>query len=136
MMRTVYTGEFDATLQAGQEVISEAFDAAVEVIKPGVPAGEVDAVTRSIIAQSDFGAEQSSRTGYSVGIGLPPDWGEGQILSMQPGETRPLGANMTFHLVPWIQMPGKGGIGITETIRVTNNGCERLTNFDRKLFIK
>jgi Xaa-Pro dipeptidase len=136
MMRTVRTGKMDAELRAGQDVVLEAFDAAMEKIKPGVPAGEVDALCRQIIANSDFGAEQSSRTAYSVGIGLPPDWGEGQILSMQPGETRPLQENMTFHLLPWVQIPGKGGIGITETIRVTENGCELLTNFERKLFVK
>lgn len=136
MMRTVRTGNPDAEIRSGQEVVLEAFDAALEKIKPGVPAGEVDTLTRRIIANSDFGAEQSSRTAYSVGIGLPPDWGEGQILSMQPGETRLLQENMTFHLLPWVQIPGKGGIGITETIRVTENGCELLTNFERKLFVK
>jgi len=136
MMRTVSTGEMSEKMLAGQQLVLAAFDAAVDLIKPGVPAGEVDALTRRIISQSDFGAEQSSRTGYSVGIGLPPDWGEGQILSMKPGETRPLQANMTFHLLPWVQIPGKGGLGITETIRVTEDGCEILTNFERKLFTK
>ncbi len=136
MMRTVFTGEADATMIAGQNVVLEAFDAAVELIKPGVAAGDVDALARRVIAESEFGAEQSSRTGYSVGIGLPPDWGEGQILSMKPGESRSLQANMTFHLLPWIQIPGKGGVGITETIRVTEDGCEILTNFERKLFLK
>jgi Xaa-Pro dipeptidase len=136
MMRTVSTGSVDAVMRAGQQVVLDAFDRAVNLIKPGVPAGEVDTLARSVIAQSDFGAEQSSRTAYSVGIGLPPDWGEGQILSMQPGERRPLAANMTFHLLPWVQIPGKGAIGITETIRVTETGCEILTNFERKLFVK
>jgi Xaa-Pro dipeptidase len=136
MMRTVYTGEANEKMLAGQNVVLEAFNAAVDLIEPGVPAGDVDALTRRIIGESDFGAEQASRTAYSVGIGLPPDWGEGQILSMQPGETRPLQANMTFHLLPWVQFPGKGAIGITETIRVTDKGCEILTNFERKLFVK
>jgi len=136
MMRTVSTGGMDAVMLAGQQVVLDAFDRAVDLIKPGVPAGDVDALARSVIAKSDFGAEQSSRTAYSVGIGLPPDWGEGQILSMQPGERRPLAANMTFHLLPWVQIPGKGAIGITETIRVTETGCEILTNLERKLFVK
>jgi Xaa-Pro dipeptidase len=136
MMRTVFLGEPDDTLREGERVVLEAFDAATAAIKPGVPAGQIDALTRSIIAESDFGAQQSSRTAYSVGIGLPPDWGEGQILSMQPGEKRPLQANMTFHLLPWVQIPGKGSLGITETIRVTQSGCELLTDFPRKLFLK
>jgi Xaa-Pro dipeptidase len=55
---------------------------------------------------------------------------------MQPGETRPLEANMTFHLLPWVQIPRKGSLGLTETIRVTEDGCETITNFERKLFVK
>jgi len=43
---------------------------------------------------------------------------------------------MTFHLLPWVQIPGKGSLGITETIRVTDTGCERITGFERKLFVK
>jgi Xaa-Pro dipeptidase len=136
MMRTVYTGEPDATIREGEQVVLDAIAAALDMIKPGVVAEEVDAVARKVIAKASFGAQQASRTAYSVGIGLPPDWGEGQILSMQPGEKRPLAANMTFHLLPWVQIPGRGGLGLTETIRVTENGCELITNYERKLFIK
>jgi len=39
-------------------------------------------------------------------------------------------------LLPWVQIPGKGGIGLSETIRVTEGGCELLTKFERKLFVK
>jgi Xaa-Pro dipeptidase len=136
MMRTVYVGQPGKSVREGEKVVLEAIEAAIDAIRPGVPAGEIDALARGIIAKSSFGAEQSSRVAYSVGIGLPPDWGEGQILSMQPGETRPLEANMTFHLLPWVQVPGQGSIGITETIRVVPDGCEVLTQFERKLFVK
>jgi Xaa-Pro dipeptidase len=136
MMRTVSVGKVDGILLEGEKVVIDAMNAAFETIKAGVPAEEVDAATRRIIAKSSFGAQQASRVGYSVGIGMSPDWGEGQILSMQPKEKRPLQANMTFHLLPWVQIPGKGGIGITETIRVTETGCEIITNFERKLFSK
>lgn len=136
MMRTVYVGDPSARAREAEDIVLEAFDACVAAIEPGVPAGEIDRIGREIIAHSSFGAEQASRTAYSVGIGLPPDWGEGQILSMQPGERRPLRANMTFHLLPWVQIPGEGGVGITETIRVTETGCELLTDFERKLFVK
>jgi Xaa-Pro dipeptidase len=136
MMRTIYVGDPPDEVLAGEKVVLEALEACMEAIKPGVPAGDIDALAREMIANSEFSAEQSSRTAYSVGIGLPPDWGEGQILSMQPGETRPLEANMTFHLLPWVQVPGKGSLGLTETIRVTQDGCEQITNFERRLFVK
>jgi Xaa-Pro dipeptidase len=111
-------------------------NASLEAIKPGVTAHEVDAVGRQIIANSNFGGTQVSRAGYSIGIALPPDWGEGHILSLQQNEQRVLAANMTFHLIPWVQIPGKGGIGFSETVRVTEEGCEPLTDFARKLFVK
>ena len=136
LMRSVFIGDIAADLWKGEEVVREAMEATMAGIKPGVSAHEVDTVSRRIIGDSIFGGTQASRSAYSIGIGFPPDWGEGQILSIQPNETRQLQRNMTFHLIPWVQVPGKGGISFSETIRVTENGCETITNFERKLFTK
>lgn len=136
IMRTVTVGKIDSTIREGEKVVIEAINAAIDCIKPGVRAEDIDTVSRQIIGRSSFGAQQASRVGYSVGIGMSPDWGEGQILSMQPKEARELRANMTFHLIPWVQIPGKGGLGITETVRVTETGCEKITNFEQKIFSK
>jgi len=136
LMRSVFIGAIDSKLWEGEKVVREAMEATMEAIKPGATAHHVDAVSRNILGSSAFGGAQASRSAYSIGIGLPPDWGEGQILSIQPNETRTLEPNMTFHLIPWVQVPGKGGISFSETIRVTENGCETITNFERKLFVK
>jgi Xaa-Pro dipeptidase len=134
LMRTGFVGEPDAELRRAEQVVKEAAEAMFATIKAGVTAHEADAAGRAIIAQ--YGGQQASRSAYSIGIALPPDWGEGHILSMQPNEMRPLQPNMTFHMLPWIQVPGKGGVSFSETIRVTEDGCELLTNFDRELFVK
>lgn len=136
MMRTVFVGEPDKSLWEAEKLVQEAMEACIEAIKPGVTAASVDAAGRKVIANSRLGAQQSSRTGYSIGIALPPDWGEGHILSLQQNEQRPLQPNMTFHLIPWAQVPGKGGIGFSETVRVTEDGCEFITSLERKLFVK
>lgn len=136
MMRTVFVGEPATSLWDGEKLVQEAMQACLETIRPGVMAQEVDAAGRRVIVNSRFGAEQASRSGYSIGIALPPDWGEGHILSLQPGEERVLQPNMTFHLIPWAQLPGQGGLGFSETVRVTDTGCETLTNLERKLFVK
>lgn len=136
LMRTGFVGEPGARVRDAEKVVQEAFQAMRETIRPGVTAHEADAAGRAIIGNSHFGGEQGSRSAYSVGIGLPPDWGEGHILSMQPDEMRPLQANMTFHLLPWVQVPDEGGISFSETIRVTEDGCELLTDFERSLFVK
>ncbi len=136
MMRTVFVGEPDESLWEAEKLVQEALETCIDAIKPGVTAGSVDAAGRAVLSASRFGVEQVSRTGYSIGIGLPPDWGEGQILSLQQGEQRLLEPNMTFHLIPWAQVPGLGGIGFSETVRVTEDGCECITTLDRKLFVK
>lgn len=135
IMRTGFVGQPNQKVRDAEKVVLEAFEAIRAAIKPGVPAGDVDKIGREIIAKSNFGGAQASRTAYSVGISLPPDWGEGYILSIQPYEERLLQENMTFHLLPWIQVPGKGGISISETIRVTADGCELMTNFQRGIFV-
>lgn len=136
LMRTGFVGEPSKRVREAERVVQEAFETMMAVIRPGVTAAEADAAGREVITANPFGGTQGSRSAYSVGIGLPPDWGEGQILSMQPGETRPLQANMTFHLLPWVQVPGEGGISFSETIRVTESGCEQLTQFERGLFVR
>jgi Xaa-Pro dipeptidase len=136
LMRTGFVGEPSPEVRAAEQTVLEAFQAMMDFIRPGVPAGAADAVGREIIARSNSGGTQFSRSAYSIGISLPPDWGEGYILSMQPREERPLEANMTFHLLPWVQVAGKGGISISETIRVTPDGCERLTDFERGIFVR
>ena len=136
LMRTGFVGEPSARVRQAEQVVRDAFEAMVEAIRPGVPAHDVDAASRKVIGASPLGAKQGSRSAYSVGIGLPPDWGEGHILSMQPQEMRPLQRNMTFHMLPWIQVPGEGGISFSETIRVTEDGCELITNFERGLFVR
>ena len=136
LMRTCVVGDPDEETRRAFDIVLEAFEAATHAIAPGVQAGDVDRAARDAIRASGFGGTQASRTGYSIGIGVPPDWGEGQILSLKPGESTRLEENMTFHLLPWVQIPGKGGVGCTETIRVTGDGCERITEFPRELFAR
>jgi Xaa-Pro dipeptidase len=110
--------------------------ACLETIRPGVPAEAVDRTARRVIAGAGSGIDQGSRTGYSIGIGFAPDWGEGHILSLLEGAPRPLEPNMTFHLIPWVQVPDLAGVGLTETVRVTASGCETLTSFERRVFTR
>lgn len=109
-------------------------EAVLEAIRPGVTSGEVHEVSRSNFERAGFGDLLGHRTGYSVGINYPPDWGEGHIMSIWANDERPLRAGMSFHIVPGIFVPGRHLIVISETILVTPFGCEVLTDFPRDLF--
>jgi len=136
MMRTVFVGEPVPEVREAETLLQESMQASMEAIRPGVAAGDVDTVARSILARYHYGGTQATRSGYSIGIAFAPDWGEGHVLSILPGETTALEENMTFHLIPWLQVPGLAGVGLSETVRVTEGGCESFFSTERKVFVK
>ncbi len=136
LMRTLFVGEPIAEVLEAELVINEAVATAVEAMRPGVAAGDIDHMCRQALARYTHGGTQATRSGYSVGIAFAPDWGEGHILSIQPSEARYLEENMTFHLIPWLQVPGLAGVGISETVLVTRDGAERLLDLERKIFVR
>ncbi len=137
MMRCVYLGEPTELLLKTAEVMVTALEKTITYIKPGVSAEEAYEVCRRTIDDSSIGVKLAQRAAYSIGIGFAPDWGEGYIISMKKGEKRPLQKGMTFHLIPLVFLKGIAAIGVTETILVTENGCESLTpNVERRLFAK
>ena len=119
-----------------EQIIIRAVDECMAAMKPGVAAGEIDKIARDVLSTNSFGAEQATRTGYSIGIAFAPDWGEGHIISLQKNDPRLLQENMGFHLIPWIQIPGVAAIGISETVQVTPSGAKSFFNFERRLFSK
>ena len=116
-------------------MIREALENVIEAIKPGTTSGEAHNATKAVFSKYGMEHMLGHRTGYSVGINYAPDWGEGQIMSIWDGDERPLRAGMTFHLVPGIYDLGRHTIVISETVLVSETGCEVITNFPRDLFV-
>lgn len=135
MMRTAFVGELTEKAREAEAILDSAVIEAMKAMKPGAEPHEVDRITREIIGGNSFGATQTTRAGYSIGIAYAPDWGEGAILSIQGEERRPLEQNMVFHLIPWIQIPGEAGIGLSETVVVTPEGGKSLFSMPRKITV-
>jgi Xaa-Pro dipeptidase len=111
-------------------------DAALSVIRPGITAEEVDRAARSVVEKAGFGEYWRHRLGYSIGVNYPPDWGEGEIISLRKGERRELEVGMTFHMVPLCLVYREFGIGFSETVCVTPAGCERFSALPREIIVK
>ncbi len=135
IMRTIAVGKPSAELKKASDAVRGALEALLEAVKPGVTSGDIDRAGRRIVEKAGLGKYWVHRTGYSVGIGFPPGWGEGHIMDLKPNDPRPLQAGMTFHTVPMIGIPGLGAIGFSETWAVTKNGVEVLTDTPRKLHV-
>ena len=134
MMRTVFLGELTPELEEAEALVLEAMDAVKATIKPGVATGDADAAGREVISRNSIGATQYARVGYSIGIACTPGWGEGHMIDIKQDDPREFEENMTFHVIPFLQIPDKAAVGISETVRVTAEGCESFFDFERKLF--
>ena len=108
-------------------------ESAVESIRPGRTAGEVDAECRRIVERRGWGRYFKHRSAYGIGIGFPPNWSEGHIYAIRPNDPVVLQPNMTFHVIPTLFMEDFG-MCFSDSVRVTEDGCEVLTDFPRKLF--
>ena len=111
---------------------NEALQAGIELVKPGNTANDVAQAFWKVLDK--YGIEKTSRTGYSIGIGYPPDWGE-QTLNISKGDMTILKPNITFHMIAVMQF-GNWGVEASESIRVTEKSCEVFCNFSKELYLK
>ena len=111
---------------------NEALDAGIAATKPGNTADEVAQKFWAVLDK--YNIKKESRTGYSIGIGYPPDWGE-HTLNIYKGDKTILQPNVCFHMIAVMQF-GEWGVEASESVRVTDNGSECFCNFSRNLHIK
>jgi Xaa-Pro dipeptidase len=104
-------------------------DAALAAVRPGVPATLPDAIYRDGVLSAGLRESYTNKTFYSVGLLLQPSGGE--PLEAHPGATWAFAEGMVFHTYVLAR-----GFGMSETIAVTPDGIERLTNFPRQLFVR
>lgn len=136
LMRTAYVGEVPSIIREWSDVCIEALNAALKVIRPGVTSGDVDEACRGVIERAGLYNNFRKRTGYSIGSAFAPDWGEGHICSLQKGDARILEPGMVYHMPPAIREQGQYGVGFSETVIITKDGCEIITDFPRELIVK
>ena len=132
MARTVLLGKPDQKKIDTMKRTREALQAGIDVTKPGNTADDVAQAFWKVLDK--YGIEKKSRTGYSIGIGYPPDWGE-HTLNIQKGDKTVLQKNVCFHMIAVMQF-GEWGVESSESIRVSENGAENFYKFPDELHIK
>ena len=132
MARTVLLGKPDQLKIDTMNKTIEALQAGIDATKAGNSADDVAQAFWKILDK--YGIEKTSRTGYSIGIGYPPDWGE-HTLNISKGDMTELKPNVTFHMIAVMQF-GNWGVEASESIRVTDKGAELFYDFPKELRIK
>ena len=132
LARTVQLGKPEQKKVDAMNATIEALNAGINAVKPGNLANDVAQEFWKVLDK--YKIKKESRTGYSIGIGYPPDWGE-HTLNIYKGDMTVLKPNVTFHMIAVMQF-GDWGVEASESIRVTENGNELLNNFPKELHIK
>lgn len=135
-MYTIFLGNPNSEMTDCANVLIDAVGEAMTFIRPGKTSHECDDHVRKFVTKNGFGENYRNRLGYSIGLNYPPDWGEGEILSLRQGEKRALKPGMTFHMPPTNMNYRKYGIGYSESIIVTEDGCEKFSEVPLELVIK
>jgi Xaa-Pro aminopeptidase len=125
--RTVVVTEPPEGFEPAYAAVQEAQAAAVDTVRPGVQAQEIDRTARAIIDAAGYGERFIHRTGHSIGLELhePPYMVEGDETVLEQG--------MTFSVEPGVYLEGRFGVRIEDIVAVTANGVERLNRSTRDL---
>ncbi len=113
-----------------REVYGAVLDAqsrAIDKIKAGVPAMEVDKAARASIRKAGYGKYFGHATGHGVGLQVH----EGPVIG--PLSKEVLAEGMVITIEPGIYVPGWGWVRIEDMAVVRSDGCEVLTNSPKEL---
>lgn len=125
--RTFAVGEIDPKYKRIVDVVAEANAVARQVVRPGIPASEIDKATRNIIQQAGYGEFFTHRTGHGLGM---EGHEEPYIHSANDSIIIP---GMTFTIEPGIYLPARNGSRIEDDILITKDGSVSLTDLPRNL---
>ena len=119
------------------QVCDDAMKRAADAIRPGALAqARVCRVAGRARCGGPVGLPRH-HCGYSVGIGFPPSWsGSGVPRGLRRAGTMRLETGMVFHLMSWLLRTGQGNSFLSDTVVVTDDGCEWLTKVPHNIYVR
>jgi Xaa-Pro aminopeptidase len=127
--RTYVLGEPDPEVARRYAVLQRAQQAAVDAVRPGVTAEQIDAAARDVLAAEGLAEWFVHRTGHGIGLSVHE---EPYIVA---GNDLPLKAGMAFSVEPGIYFPGEWGARIEDIVIVTEDGAEPVNNRPHDLVV-
>jgi Xaa-Pro aminopeptidase len=118
---TFVLGEPAPRLRAMHAAVRRALDAGLSALRPGVTAGALDEVVRSVLARDGYAYPH--HTGHSVGAASH------EFPTVSPGVDVPLEEDMVVLLEPGAYDPRAGGVRLEWMVRVRADGAEVMSDF-------
>lgn len=123
---TYYPDEPTAEQAAAHEIVADALDLAISMIRPGVVAREIDNKVRSFIGDAGY-PDYPHHTGHGIGVASH------ERPRIVPYSQEVLEEGMVVMLELGIYFPGEYGVRLEDGVLVTGEGCEVLTKHDKSL---
>lgn len=125
MTRMVFFGTPPEQISVIFPIVRRAQELALLSCKPGAVIGDIDAQARSFIESQGYGENFGHGLGHGVGLEiheLP------MMRNKPPYNSVKLEPGMVVTIEPGIYLPNIGGVRIEDTILITEDGYESLTN--------
>jgi Xaa-Pro aminopeptidase len=129
LTRTIVIGEASDRHREVYNAVLEAQLSAIEAIRPGAAAKDVDAVARESLAKHDLAQYFGHGLGHCIGR-VVHDVGSMSALSKVI-----LAEGQVWTVEPGAYIEGFGGVRIEDDVVVTASGCEILTHSPKELMI-
>lgn len=127
--RTVHVGEPSAEFRRVYDIVTDANQATLDAVRPGVPCERLDEAARQLIDASGYGAAFLHRVGHGLGLEVHEE------PYLVGGNTLPLASGMVFSDEPGIYLSGRFGVRIEDAVLCTDTEGERLNDATRELIV-
>ena len=129
MTRTVAVGEVSDDQRLVYETVLRAQQAALSVLKEGLPCKDGDAAARRVIEQAGFHECFGHATGHGVGVQIHEE------PRLSGGSDQVLQCGNVVTVEPGIYLQGRFGVRIEDMVVITEDGCRNLTHAPKDLLI-
>lgn len=127
MTRTFAIGSISQKQERVYKTVFEAQQKALDAVRAGVKAGDIDKTARDYIYQAGYEGCFGHSTGHGVGLDIH------ELPTVSSENDTVLQSGMVITVEPGIYIPGEFGVRIEDTVVVTSDGCINLCSLPKDL---
>ncbi|MCK5573372.1 MAG: aminopeptidase P family protein, partial [Bacteroidetes bacterium] len=129
LTRTVAVGSVSRRKREAYGVVLAAQEEAIDAVRPGMWARELDRIAREKIRKAGYGTYFTHSLGHGLGLHVH----ERPRISAVSRDRLVKGAVVTIE--PGVYLPGEFGLRIEDDVSITRNGCRVLTSAPKELLV-